>query len=240
MAEREGSGWIVPPPGFPVKGAADLRREREAKVADLERRGLLHSDRLRRAMLTVPREDFIPRAYRDHAYQEIPLPLPGVRATISCPHSYPLFYEPLGLAEGHRFLEVGVGSGYGTALAREVVGARGQVVTIDIDATTLAFARENLDRAGYTDVVLIHGDGGLGAPQHAPYDRICVTAACPHVPPPLVEQLAAQGRLIAPVIEGTRQRLTLCKKTVDGIRRTIIADVLYVSLQGRYGVAAND
>jgi protein-L-isoaspartate(D-aspartate) O-methyltransferase len=233
------SGWIVPPPGFPVKSAAELRREREAKVAQLGRRGLLRSDRLRRAMLRVAREDFIPRAYRDHAYEEVPLPLPGERATISCPHSYPLFYEPLDLGKGHRFLEVGVGSGYGTALAREVVGARGQVVTIDIDATTLAFARQNLDRAGYGDIVLVHGDGGLGDPQHAPYDRICVTAACPDVPPPLIEQLAAQGRLIAPVIDGTRQRLTLLEKTVDGIRRTVIADVLYVSLQGRYGVASN-
>ena len=111
------SGWIVPPPEFPVKSAAELRREREAKVAELGRRGLLRSDRLRRAMVSVAREDFIPRAYRDHAYEEIPLPLPGERATISCPHSYPLFYEPLGLAEGHGFLEVGVGSGYGTALA---------------------------------------------------------------------------------------------------------------------------
>jgi protein-L-isoaspartate(D-aspartate) O-methyltransferase len=234
------SGWIVPPPGFPVKRAADLRREREAKVADLGRRGLLRSDRLRAAMLTVAREEFVPRAYRDHAYEEIPLPLPGERATISCPHSYPLFYEPLGLAAGHRFLEIGVGSGYGTALAREVVGARGRVVAIDIDAKTLAFARENLYRAGYADVVLIHGDGGLGNPQHAPFDRICVTAACPHVPAPLFEQLAARGRLIAPVIEGSRQRLTLLEKTPDGIRRTIIADVLYVSLQGHFGVAGDD
>jgi protein-L-isoaspartate(D-aspartate) O-methyltransferase len=234
------SGWVVPPPGFPVKGAADLRREREAKVADLGRRGLLRSDRLRTAMLKVAREDFVPRGYRDHAYREIPLPLPGERATISCPHSYPLFYEPLGLTAGHRFLEVGVGSGYGTALAREVVGTQGRVVAIDIDAITLAFARENLNRAGYADVVLIHGDGGLGDPPHAPFDRICVTAACPHVPAPLVEQLAAQGRLIAPVIEGNRQRLTLLENTTDGIRHTIIADVLYVSLQGRFGVASND
>jgi protein-L-isoaspartate(D-aspartate) O-methyltransferase len=232
-------GWSIPPPGRPVKTDEDLRRERKAKIGELERRGLLRSERLRRAMLTVRREDFIPSSYRDHAYEEIPLPLPGERATISCPHSYPLFYEPLGLDEGHRFLEVGVGSGYGTSLAREVVGREGLVVAIDIDATTLAFARENLERAGYTDVVLIHGDGGLGDPEHAPYDRICVTAACPDVPPPLIEQLAAHGRLIAPVIEATRQRLTLLGKTVDGAWRKILADVLYVSLQGRYGVGSD-
>jgi protein-L-isoaspartate(D-aspartate) O-methyltransferase len=232
-------GWLIPPPSRPVKSDEDLRREREAKVRELERRGLLRSDRLRRAMLTVRREDFIPSRYRDHAYEEIPLPLPGERATISCPHSYPLFYEPLDLAEGHRFFEVGVGSGYGTSLAREVVGPEGLVVAIDIDATTLDFARENLARAGHTDVVLIHGDGGLGDTEHAPYDRICVTAACPDVPPPLIKQLAVHGRLIAPVIEGTSQRLTLLEKTVDGARRKNLADVLYVSLQGRYGVGSD-
>jgi protein-L-isoaspartate(D-aspartate) O-methyltransferase len=233
------SGWFIPPPSQPVKSDEDLRREREAKIAELERRGILRSERLRRAMLTVRREDFIPSPYRDHAYEEIPLPLPGEQATISCPHSYPLFYEPLGVGAGHRFLEVGVGSGYGTSLAREVVGDEGLVVAIDIDATTLAFARENLERAGYTDVVLVHGDGGLGEPEHAPYDRICVTAACPDVPPPLIEQLAAPGRLIAPIIEGTRQRLTLLEKTGDGVRRTILVDVLYVSLQGRYGLVSD-
>jgi protein-L-isoaspartate(D-aspartate) O-methyltransferase len=94
-------------------------------------------------------------------------------------NGHPLFSEPLGLADGLRFLEVGVGSGYGTALAREAVGREGVVVAVEIDATTLAFARENLARAGYADVLLVHGDGGLGDPEHAPYDRICVTAACP-------------------------------------------------------------
>jgi protein-L-isoaspartate(D-aspartate) O-methyltransferase len=232
-------GWLIPPPSEPVKSDEDLRREREAKVGELERRGLLRSQRLRRAMLIVRREDFIPSRYRDHAYEEIPLPLPGERATISCPHSYPLFYEPLDLGEGHRFLEVGVGSGYGTSLAREVVGPGGLVVAIDIDATTLDFARENLERAGYTDVVLIHGDGGLGYSEHAPYDRICVTAACAVVPPALIEQLAVRGRLIVPVMEGTHQRLTVLEKTADGVRRKCLTDVLYVSLQGRYGVRSD-
>lgn len=230
------SGWFIPPPSRPVKSDEELRLEREAKVAELGRGGLLRSERLRRAMLGVRREDFIPAAYRDHAYEEVPLPLPGERATISCPHSYPLFYEPLGLDAGQRFLEVGVGSGYGTALAREVVGREGVVVAIEIDPATLAFARENLDRAGYSDVVLVHGDGGLGYSEHALYDRICITAACPDVPAPLVDQLATPGRLIAPVLKGTGQRLTLLEKTASGVRRTNLANVLYVSLQGRYGV----
>jgi protein-L-isoaspartate(D-aspartate) O-methyltransferase len=88
-------------------------------------------------------------------------------------------------------------------------------------------------------VVLVHGDGGLGYAEHAPYDRICVTAACPDVPPPLIEQLAAWGRLIAPVTEGKRQLLMLLERTPDGVRREILTNVLYVSLRGRYGVGGH-
>jgi protein-L-isoaspartate(D-aspartate) O-methyltransferase len=232
-------GWLIPPPSQPTKSDETFRHEREEKVRELERRGLLRSERLRDAMLTVRREEFIPSHYRDHSYEEVPLPLPGKRATISCPHSYPLFYEPLGLAQGHRFLEIGVGSGYGTALAREVVGRDGLVVAIEIDEVTLAFARQNLERSGYTDIVLVHGDGGLGDAERAPYDRICVTAACPGLAPPLLEQLVSGGRLIAPVIDGPRQRLTVVEKTTQCVRHTILADVLYVSLRGRYGVGSN-
>ena len=231
-------GWIIPPPKTPAKSAAQFASERLQKVRWLEAEGLLKSEHIKAALLSVPREDFIPSDYRDYAYEEVPLPLPGASATISCPHSYPLFYEPLGLAAGHRFLEVGVGSGYGTALAREIVSDDGLVVSIEIDPVTLAFASGNLERAGYRDVVLVRGDGGLGCPEHAPYDRICVTAACPEVPSPLLDQLVSGGRLIAPVLEDGRQRLTLVEKAPDGLRRRTICDVLYVPLRGRYGVGS--
>ncbi len=227
-------GWIVPEPKEPAKSPEELRREREQKVRGLMREGLLRSERIRRAMLTVAREDFVPRLYRDYAYREVPLPLPGRKATISCPHSYPLFYEPLGLDRGDRFLEVGVGSGYGTALAREIVGDEGLVVSVEIDPETLAFARGNLERAGYRDVALVCADGGLGCPEHAPYDRICVTASCAEVPPPLIEQLRTGGRLIAPLIRGLEQDLALLEKTPTGTERRTICQVLYVPLQGRY------
>ena len=104
-------------------------REREEKVHWLVRRGFLKSQGILQAMLKVPREEFIPDPYRDYAYMEVPLPIPGRNATISCPHSYPLFYEALDLGRGDRFLEVGAGSGYGAALAREIVGIEGWIVT---------------------------------------------------------------------------------------------------------------
>jgi protein-L-isoaspartate(D-aspartate) O-methyltransferase len=228
-------GWIIPPPREPVKSREELARERRLKVEWLVRHGYLHSGLIREAMLKVEREEFIPTLYRDYAYQEVPLPLPGEQATISCPHSYPLFYEPLGLGRGDRFLEVGLGSGYGTALAREIVGPEGVVVAVEIDPLTFAFARENLERAVYGDMVLLQGDGGLGYPEFAPYDRICITAACPAIPSPLVDQLQEGGRLIAPVYEGGVQNLVLLEKRKGSVRRETICQVLYVPLRGRYG-----
>ncbi|MBI3055809.1 MAG: protein-L-isoaspartate O-methyltransferase [Betaproteobacteria bacterium] len=231
-------GWIVPPPKAPTKTATDYARERERKVRGLESRGLLKSPRIKAALLKVPREEFIPRDYRDYAYCEVPLPLPGAAATISCPHSYPLFYEPLGLDRGHRFLEVGTGSGYGAAVAREVVGDEGLVVSIELDALTYDFAKRNLQRAGYSNILLVLGDGGLGYPAAAPYDRIAITAACPRIPAPLIEQLTTGGRAIAPLLEDDRQVLTLITKQPEGVRRETICDVLYVALRGEYGTEA--
>ena len=229
-------GWIIPAPKKPAKSREEFRQEREKKVSWLIKRGFLRSSRIRAAMLSVKREDFIPDNYRDYAYQEVPLPLPGESATISCPHSYPLFYEPLGLDEGHKFLEVGLGSGYGTALAREVVGPKGLIVSVEIDPLTFEFARKNLENEGFDDIILIQGDGGAGYPVKSPYDRICITAACSEIPPPLIEQLKTGGKLIAPVIEYGVQNLFLIEKIEKGIRREVICEVLYVSLRGRYGV----
>ena len=177
----------------------------------------------------------MPQCYRDYAYLEVPFPLPGEHASISCPHSYPLFYEPLDLDEGQRFLEVGLGSGYGTALAREIVGKDGLVVSIEIDPLTFDYAKKNLELAGYHDIVLVKGDGGLGYPAFSPYDRICITAACAEIPPPLLEQLKVGGRLIAPVMERGVQCLMLHEKREKGFTCEVLCEVLYVSLRGKYG-----
>ncbi len=229
-------GWIVPPPKEPAKTREEFTRERKEKVRWLIKHGYLRSNRIKNAMLKVPREDFIPPPYRDYAYLEVPLPLPGEESTISCPHSYPLFYEPLGLGEGQNFLEIGLGSGYGTALAREIFGPEGIVVSIEIDPQTLEFARENLKKAGYNDIVLIRGDGGLGYTEMSHYDRICITAACIEIPPPLIKQLRTGGRLIAPVMQQGIQDLVMIEKSEKGLERSVICEVLYISIKGRYGV----
>lgn len=233
-------GWVVPPPKKPTKTKEEFLRERIAKVEWLVRQGFLRSERIRNAMLKVPREEFVLPEYRDYAYYgttfdlEVPLPIPGREATISCPHSYPLFYEALKLKEDEKFLEIGAGSGYGAALAREIVGSKGKVVSIEIDGETFSFAAKNLVKTGYTDILLILGDGALGYEGEAPYNKISVTAACLEVPRPLIEQLKPGGRLVAPVVSSyfEDQDLILLEKLSDGtLKIRSMEKVLYVPLK---------
>jgi protein-L-isoaspartate(D-aspartate) O-methyltransferase len=132
-------------------------------------------------------------------------------------------------------MEIGLGSGYGAAVAREVVGPTGLVVSIEIDPVTYDFGKTNLERAGYHDVQMVLGDGSLGHPECAPYDRICITAACREVPVPLLEQLKPGGKLIAPIEEQGVQNLTLLSKGERGVSRKVLCEVLYIPLRGRYG-----
>jgi len=229
-------GWVIPPPKKPEKTQDDFLRERKEKVRWLSEHGFLRSKNIIKAMLKVRREEFIPEMYRDYAYLEVPLPIPGRESTISCPHSYPLFYEALGLKKNDRFLEIGAGSGYGAALAREIVGVSGKVVTAEIDDETYDFASKNLRDLGYTDIILIHGDGSLGYPPEAPYDKICVTAACPKIPEPLIYQLKPLGKLVAPVGYLATQDLVLLEKESEKTWKTrIVEKVLYVPLRGKCG-----
>jgi protein-L-isoaspartate(D-aspartate) O-methyltransferase len=188
----------------------------------------------------VPREEFMDPAYSEYAYHDQPFPIPGDgRQTISAPYMYPIFYEPLNLVEGDKVLEIGAGSGYGAALAKELVGTKGSVISIEINELTFDFARKNLDRTGYQDVKLVLGDGSIGFVSEAPYDAICVTAACPEIPQPLIDQLKAPGRLMAPVgrsysIYG--QDLILLNKDIrEQISEKFLMKVSYVPLIGKHG-----
>ncbi len=122
--------------------------------------GYISSEAMAEAVLRVPREEFMDPSYASYAYLDKPFPIPGDGGqTISAPYMYPIFYEPLSLKEGDRVLEIGAGSGYGAALAGELVGDSGLVVSVEINEITYRFAQANLDRTGYRDIILVLGDG---------------------------------------------------------------------------------
>ena len=224
--------WNSPRPHKPKKSPQKLQDERRKKVDGFAKDGILKDPILMEALLKVPREEFVPEEYRDYTYREMPLPLPALEATISCPHSYPLFYEALNLREGDLFLEIGTGSGYGAALAREIVGRRGLVVSIEVDRSAYDFAKANLDRLGYNDIILIRGDGSLGYEPAAPYDKLALTAAVPTMPETLLEQLKDDGLAVAPIGPIDSQALCLIRR--DGTRTVIAESASFVPMTGTY------
>lgn len=218
----------------------DFSELRDQMVIRYKRAGYIKTNKMARAVGKVPREAFMDSSYLDYSYSDQPFPIPGDgKQTISAPYMYPIFYEPLALKDGDKVLEIGAGSGYGAALAKELVGSKGLVVSIEINPTTFNFCRKNLDNVGYNDVILILGDGSLGYPEMAPYDSVCITAACPEIPAPLIEQLASPGKLMAPVggsysLYG--QNLVLLEKDIEGrMEKKTLMKVSYVPLTGEYG-----
>ena len=161
------------------------------------------------ALARVPRHEFVPPAHRKRAYENRPLPI-GYGQTISQPYIVALMTDLLEVGPGHAVLEVGTGSGYQAAVLAEL-GVR--VHSVEIIPPLAESAKARLDRLGYRGVAVKLGDGYYGWAEHAPYDAIIVTAAAGHVPPPLVQQLKAGGRMVIPV--GPRfavQRLLLVEK----------------------------
>lgn len=205
-------------------------------IKNLELSGYIKSVKVKKTMLKVPRELFVPEKYFNECYSDTPLPIPGDQ-TISASHIHATTLENLKLKEGDKVLEIGSGSGILLAYIQEIVGAKGKVVGIEINKDTYKFAKENLKKAGYKDIVLIHDDGSLGYPKYAPYDKIVVSAASPDIPQPIMEQLKTNGTLL--IIIGSphgEQNLIKVKKTKSGklIKRELLP-VMFVKLIGRYG-----
>jgi protein-L-isoaspartate(D-aspartate) O-methyltransferase len=147
------------------------------------------------AMRRVPRHAFVPPEYAREAYANLPLPI-GFGQTISQPYVVALMSQELHLKPADRVLEVGTGSGYQAAVLAEM-GM--QVFTVEIIAELAEQATQRLKSLGYTGVEVNVADGYHGWPERAPFDAIVVTAAPDHVPPPLVKQLKAGGRLVIPI-----------------------------------------
>ncbi|HWR98413.1 MAG TPA: protein-L-isoaspartate(D-aspartate) O-methyltransferase [Candidatus Methanoperedens sp.] len=184
-----------------------------------------------RAMGRVPRHLFVDGALRDRAYGDHALPI-GHGQTISQPFMVAVMTQALALSGGETVLEIGTGSGYQTAVLAQIAD---RVFSVERLAPLYRRARVLLDRLGCHRVVLRHGDGTLGWPEHAPYDAIIVTAGAPHVPAALRAQLVPGGRLVIPVGDRRLQRLLRLTRDAAGDRIEELNGCVFVDLVGADG-----
>lgn len=187
-----------------------------------------------KAVAEVPRHLFVPAALRAQAYEDTSLPI-GNGQTISQPSTQARALEALRLSGRERVLEVGLGSGYQTALLANLAA---QVFGIERIPALAEAARAALAAAGVRNVSILVGDGTLGWRAYAPYDAIVVAAASPEVPRPLLEQLAPGGRLLLPLGPRDNQVLTLVTVGAEGPVLAPLADARFVPLLGRHGFDA--
>lgn len=215
------------PQARPVDRSAERAPERSVMVAEqIAARGV-RDPAVLEAMRAVPRHLFVPPGARGHAYEDRPLPI-GHGQTISQPFIVAYMTEALEVAARHRVLEIGTGSGYQAAVLGRL--AR-QVFSIEIVPELGSHAAVVLEALGYHNVVVKIGDGYLGWPEQAPFDRIIVTAAPDHVPQPLVRQLAVGGRMVIPVgPQGGLQELLVIEKGAAGIVQRKTIPVVFVPL----------
>ena len=180
----------------------------------------------------LDRSLFVDDEYKSYASIDRPLPI-GHGQTISQPTlvlEMTLLLEP---DKDCKVLEIGTGSGYQTALLAEFSGT---VYTVERIPELSEKAQKRLDSLGYRNIHFVMGDGSEGCAEHAPYDRIMATAAAETIPPELIEQLKAGGRMVIPAGPPGSQELFLVKKDPDGeVRSEALARVAFVEMKGKYG-----
>lgn len=184
------------------------------------------------ALAEVPREEFVPPEMRPFAYDNRALPIEGGQ-TISQPFIVALMTDLLDPEPDDVILEVGTGSGYQAAVLSRLVK---KVYSIEVVPELAVVARDRLRGLGFTNVEVRAGDGYAGWPELAPFDGIIVTAAAPHIPPPLVDQLGEEARLVIPVgPAGIGQELMVVQKEGGEMRIRDVLSVVFVPLTGRHG-----
>jgi protein-L-isoaspartate(D-aspartate) O-methyltransferase len=181
------------------------------------------------AMGSVPRHEFVPVEFRPLAYADTPLPI-GCDKTISQPFIVALMTDLLGLEPTDAVLEIGTGLGYQSAILAQI--AR-KVYSVEIIEELAQQAEQRLRRLGYTNIELKVGNGYYGWPEHAPFDKVIVTAAPDLIPPPLIEQLKPEGRMVIPAGLPEAQQLIMLTKQRDGkLTITEILPVRFSTLEG--------
>jgi protein-L-isoaspartate(D-aspartate) O-methyltransferase len=190
-----------------------FQAQREAMVREqITERGI-RDEGVLEAMRRVMRHEFVPESFRQHSYEDHPLPI-GEGQTISQPYIVAAMLEHLAIQSGERVLEIGTGSGYVTALLAQLAA---EVFSVERHESLAFLAESTLQRLGFRDVKIRVGDGREGWKEYGPFDAILVSAATAEMPPELFAQLREGGRMILPVGPASSQELQLIRK-VSGCR----------------------
>lgn len=183
----------------------------------------------------IPREEFVPRAQRHRAYEDVPLPIPHRQVTTQ-PSLMARMLEGLALEGTERVLEIGTGFGFQTALLAKLAA---MVWSVERWPDLGEAARSNLQRCGIETARVVAGDGTRGLPSEAPFQAIVVAAAFTRVPAALVQQLAPGGRLVQPIGPGGREDVVLYVKDGATLRRVaVLVKAHFVRLVGAHGFSA--
>ena len=201
-------------------------RERLQMVNEQIRARGITDKQVLQAMTKAPRHLFVPEPYTESAYEDMPLPI-GLDQTISQPYIVAFMTEALRLKTTDQVLEIGTGSGYQAAILGEICDS---VYTIDIFKQLADRASQTLYNLGYKNIIVKHGDGYLGWPEHAPFDAIIVTCAPTSIPQPLKDQLAEGGRMIIPVGDSGVQQLVLLVRENGKIIKESVLPVRFVPM----------
>lgn len=205
----------------------DIVALQHALVEELKHSGAICSASVEAAFRSVPRHLFLPEVPLEQVYQDQHIPIKyenGVSISASSqPTIMAMMLEQLALAPGQRVLEIGAGTGYNAALIAHMVGVTGHVVTLDVDEDLVIQARANLTAAGFERVIVVHGDGALGYPSDAPYDRIILTVRAWDILPAWREQLASHGRLVLPLTILPGQQVSVALEPHGGYLQSISA-----------------
>jgi len=212
--------------------AADRRRMVQE---DLQQRGITDPGVLE-VMGRIPREQFVPEAYRLQAYADGPLPI-GMGQTISQPYIVALMTQELRLNSFCEVLEIGTGSGYQTAI---LAALSRKVFTVERFRQLSESAQAVLGRLGIDNVEFYIGDGTCGWHRRRKFDRIIVSAAAPQIPDPLERMLADGGVLVLPVGRAGMQELVACQKVAGKLTERPICSVRFVPLVGKCGFGENE
>lgn len=203
---------------------------REEMVENQLKNRDIHDERVLKVMNNVERHKFVPSNLIDKAYDDNPLPI-GYGQTISQPYIVALMTQSLGLKENNKVLEIGTGSGYQAAVLAELVK---DVYTIEIIKELADSAENRLNNLAYKNVRVKNADGYFGWEEQAPFDAIIITAAANHIPPPLLNQLKDNGKLIIPLGSTLSfQTLTIVTKKGDELETEFITGVRFVPLTGQ-------